>query len=472
LPHHNPFLLAAEKNMTPPESARLFERMFAGEKMLEVFSDRARLQAMLQFEAALARASARAGAIPANAVAAIESKCRDELFDTEKLGRDAALAGNPAIPLVKELTALVARSDPGAAQFVHYGATSQDVIDTGLVLQLRDALDLFEADLALFSSVLAALARKHKQTPLAGRTWLQHAVPITFGLKVAGWFSAIERHRGRLRENRPRVLVVQLGGAAGTLAAFGGKGLEVARGLGEDLKLGVPDLPWHAHRDRIAEAGSTIGLLTGTLGKIARDISLLMQTEIGEVFEPAAEGRGGSSTMPQKRNPVGAAPTLSAGLRVPALVSVLFAAMSQENERGIGNWQAEWETLPEICTLTAGALGHMMHVVEGLEIDTGRMARNLEATRGQILSESIVFALSGKIARAQAHELVAEACRQAAEQRRHLRDVLLESPQVRAHLSAEDLARLFDPKNYLGLSEELVDRALAAASEKPSSRKK
>ena len=446
--------------------------MFAGEKMLEIFSDRARLREILRFEAALARASARAGAIPASAVAAIESQCRAELFDAVKLGRDAALAGNPAIPLVKELTALVARADSAAASFVHWGATSQDAIDTGLILQLRDAFDLFEADLASFASVLAALARKHKQTPLAGRTWLQHAVPVTFGLKVAGWLSAIERHRARIREIRPRVLVVQLGGAAGTLAAFGGKGLEVARALGEDLKLGVPDLPWHAHRDRIAEAGATIGLLAGTLGKIARDISLLMQTEIGEAFEPAAEGRGSSSTMPQKRNPIGAAAALSAAVRVPALVSVLFAAMSQENERGLGNWQAEWETLPEICNLTAGALGHMMHVVEGLELDTARMALNLEATRGQILAESVVFALTGKIARPQAHEFVALACRQAAEQRRHLRDVLLEYPQVRAHLSAEDLARLFDPKNYLGLSEALVDRALAAASEVPPSSKK
>ncbi len=455
--------------MNPQDSPRLLDPLFSSDATREVFSDHSRLQEMLHFEAALARAEARVGVIPGSAVPAIESQCRAELFDFEKLAREAALAGNLAIPLVKQLTALVASRDAGASRFVHWGATSQDAIDTGLVLQLRAALDLIEADLDRLSEALRTLAEAHTHTPMAGRTWLQQALPVTFGLKAAGWFSAVERHRARIREMRPRVLVIQFGGAAGTLAALGTKGLQVAAALGEELKLGVPDLPWHAHRDRVAEAGTTLGLLVGTLGKIARDISLLMQTEVGEVYEPPAAGRGGSSTMPQKRNPVGSAIALAAALRVPALVSVVLAAMLQENERGLGNWLAEWETLPEIFNLTAGALGHMTRVLENLEVNKEQMARNLEATHGQILAESVMMALGTGMGRLQAHELVEKACRRASEQGRHLRDILREDPQVQEHLSSSDLERLFSPNNYLGLAEALVDRALAMRSKHPGS---
>lgn len=446
--------------MNPQEPPRLLDRLFMSDRMREIFSDRRRLQEMLHFEAALARAEARLGVIPSSVVPVIESQCHAELFDMEKLGRDAALAGNSAIPLVKELTALVARRDSDAMPFVHWGATSQDVTDTGLILQLRDALDLVSADLADFARVLAQLAEAQKQTPMAGRTWLQHAVPVTLGLKVAGWFSAIERHRARICEIRPRILVVQFGGSAGTLAALGSKGIQVATVLGEELELGVPDMPWHAHRDRVAEVATTLGLLVGTLGKIARDVSLLMQTEVGEVFEPAATGRGGSSTMPQKRNPVGSAVALSAAIRVPALVSVMLTAMVQENERGMGNWHAEWETLPEICNLTAGALEQMMGVAKALEVNVGRMTSNLEMTRGQIFAESVMMSLAAHMGRLPAHNLVEQACRQASEQGRQLRDVLLENPHVRQHLSPGDLERLFSPSNYVGLAEALVERAL------------
>jgi 3-carboxy-cis,cis-muconate cycloisomerase len=297
---------------------------------------------------------------------------------------------------------------------------------------------------------------------MVGRTWMQQAVPITFGLKVAGWYSAIERHRSRLRELRPRVLVLQLGGAAGTLASLGPNALKVVAAVAKDLNLGVPDLPWHAERDRIAEVGAFCGLLTGTLGKIARDVSLLMQTEIGEVFEPAAAGRGGSSSMPQKRNPVGSAIALSAALRVPGLVSTLLAAMPQENERGMGNWHAEWETLPEIVRLTAGALAQMIQVIEGLGVDTGRMAKNLELTNGLILAEAVTLALAAHLGRPAAHELVESACRSAIEQKRHLREVLSEDSRVREHISQSDLEKLFDPANYLGLAEVWVDRAVPA----------
>ena len=451
--------------MSDPTSTGLFDPLFSTDAMRAIFSDRTRLQRMLDFEAALARAEARAGVIPDSAISAIESGCRAELFDLEALARAVGLAGNSAIPMVKALTALVAKSDPEAGRYVHWGATSQDAMDTGLVLQIREALAIFERDLESLCGVLARLTEDHKATPLAGRTWLQQAPPVTLGLKAAGWLSASERHRARLHELRSRVLVVQLGGAAGTLAALGEHGLQVAENLAEDLHLALPDLPWHSHRDRVAETATTLGLLVGTLGKIARDVSLLMQTEVGEAFEPAEAGKGGSSTMPHKRNPVGCAAVLSAAIRVPALVSVMLAAMVQEHERGMGNWHAEWETLPEICRLASGALAQIHHMLGGLEVDPARMRRNLELTRGLVLAEAVTMALARHIGRMPAHHLIQQASRQATEQARHLREVLSDEPQVTAHLSADELQRLFDPANYTGLAEAFAERALAARAD-------
>ena len=448
-------------------SVGLLDPLFTTDAMREVFSDRVRVQRMLDFEAALARAEARVGIIPPAAVPAIEAKCRAELFDLDALARATALVGSPAIPMVKQLTALVARDDPEAMRYVHWGATSQDAIDTGLVLQVREALSLIEADLARLSGALAQLADRHRRTPVVGRTWMQHALPTTFGLKAAGWLDAISRHRRRMREIRPRVLTLQFGGAVGTLAALGSRGLEVAAALAEELRLAVPDLPWHSHRDRVAEVATTLGLLVGTLGKIARDISLHMQTDVAEVFEPAGEERGGSSTMPHKRNPVGSVASVAAAIRVPALVSVMLSGMVQEHERGAGGWPAEWETLPELVRLTAGALRHMVAVVSGLEIHAARMRQNLERTGGQILAEAVVMVLGRGIGRLAAHELVGEACRRASAQGRHLRDVLAEDPRVSAHLTAEDLDRLFDATSYLGVAEALVDRAIAASLRDP-----
>lgn len=441
---------------------RLLDPLFRTDAMCEIFSDRGRLQGMLDFEAALAQAEARLGVIPKTAASAIGAQCQAKLFDIEALARAAAPAGNPAIPMVKALTTLVGKKNKEAAGYVHWGATSQDAMDTGLVLQLRGAFDLIDADLARLADVLARLAKKHKRTPMAGRTWLQQAVPITFGLKAAGALSAVERHRTQWHGLRARGLVIQFGGAAGTLASLGGRGLDVAIALAAELKLGVPDLPWHAHRDRVAEVATTLGLLVGTLGKIAHDVSLMMQTEVGEAFEPAAPGRGGSSTMPHKRNPVGCAVVLAAATKVPALVSVMLAAMVQEHERGLGNWHAEWETLPEICMLSAGALEQVTRMMEGLEIDAARMRHNIDATHGLILAEAVSAALAPKLGREAAHGLIEEACHRAIEQDRPLRDVLAKDAKVRKHLSAADLDRLFDPANYLGMSEQFVDRVLAA----------
>ena len=430
--------------------------------MREIFSDRGRLQGMLDFEAALARAEARLGVIPKAAAPPIEAQCQEKLFDIDALAPAAALAGNTAIPMVKALTALVGKKDKEAAGYVHWGATSQDAMDTGLVLQLRSAFDLIDADLERLADALARLAKKHKRTPMAGRTWLQQALPITLGLKAAGALSAVERHRMRLNKLRAHGLVIQFGGAAGTLASLGERGLEIAKALAAELKLGDPDIPWHAHRDRIAEVATTLGLLVGTLGKIAQDIALMMQSEVGEAFEPAAPGRGGSSTMPHKRNPVGCAVVLAAATKVPALVSVMLAAMVQEHERGLGNWHAEWETLPEICMLCAGALGQIVQMIEGLEIDAARMRDNLDATHGLIMAEAVCAALAPKLGREAAHALIEAACCRAMEQNKSLRDVLAKDARVGKLLAAADIDRLVDPAHYLGAAEQLVDRVLAS----------
>ncbi len=450
--------------MSVQKSSQLLDPLFTTGRMHDIFSDRSRLQAMLDFEATLARAEASLGVIPSKAAGAIAAQCRAELFDAEALARATAAAGNLAIPLVKELTARVAQNDKEAAGFVHWGATSQDVIDTGLVLQLRAALDATEAEVGALADSLARLAETHKRTPLAGRTLLQQALPVTFGLKVAGWLSAIERHRARLREIRPRALALQFGGAAGTLAALENRGMDVAAALSKALNLALPELPWHTQRDRVAEVATTFGLLTGTLGKIGRDIALLMQTEVGEVFEPAGADRGGSTTMPHKRNPVGSVVAQAAAQRVPALVSTMLAAMVQEHERAAGGWHAEWETLPEICRLSAGALAHIREIVNGLEIDPARMRANLDASHGLIYAEAITMVLAKHIGRAPAYQVIEKACRRALDEKRPLREVVAQDPQVKPYLPATELDRLFDPSNYFGSAVQLVERVLAQRS--------
>ncbi len=429
--------------------------------MSEIFSDAARLQHMLDFEAALARAEARCGVIPAAAAAAISSKCMAKLIDVGALAAATAASLNPAIPLVKQLTALVAQEDPEAAQFVHWGATSQDANDTGLVLQTRKALDILEVGLTALCAGLTKLMQQYRSTPLAGRTLMQHALPTTFGVKVAGWLDGMNRHRERFAQTRTRVLVLQFGGAVGTLAALGEKGLQIAEALAAELQLDLPAMPWHTQRDRVAEVATTLGLCTGSLGKMARDISLHMQTEVAEVLEPAGEGRGGSSTMPHKRNPVSAAVVLSAAVRVPGLVGTMLSALVQEDERGLGNWQAEWETLPEIFRLTDGALHQMATIVPHLEVDAARMRRNLEAADGLIFAEAVTMVLASHLGKSAARALLETASREARNSGKHLREVLGQDRTVSEHLSAAELDRLFKPENYLGMAEQFVDRVIA-----------
>ncbi|RON20106.1 3-carboxy-cis,cis-muconate cycloisomerase [Pseudomonas brassicacearum] len=443
---------------------QLFDAYFTARDMREVFCDQGRVQAMLDFEAALARAEARVGLIPQTAVASIEAACQAGHYDFAALGEAIATAGNSAIPLVKALGKQIAASDAEAERYVHLGATSQDVMDTGLVLQLRQALALIESDLAQLGDTLATQAKRYVATPLAGRTWLQHATPVTLGMKIAGWLGAVTRSRQRLQELKPRLLVLQFGGASGTLAALGAQAMPIAEALAGELQLSLPDQPWHTQRDRLVEFGSVLGLIAGSLGKLGRDISLLMQTEAGEVFEPSAPGKGGSSTMPHKRNPVGAAVLIGAATRVPGLLSTLFSAMPQEHERSLGLWHAEWETLPEICCLVSGSLKQALLVAQGLEVDAARMARNLDLTQGLVLAEAVSIVLAQRVGRDTAHHLLERCCKRAVAEQRHLRAVLGDEPQVTAELSAAELDHLLDPAHYLGQAQTWVERAVAEHS--------
>ncbi|SFP53106.1 3-carboxy-cis,cis-muconate cycloisomerase [Pseudomonas sp. NFPP07] len=447
--------------MSTPASNQLFDAYFTTRDMRAVFCDQGRVQAMLDFEAALARAEARVGVIPAAAVAPIETACRAGLYDFSALGQAIATAGNSAIPLVKALGKQIAKSDASAERYVHLGATSQDVMDSGLVLQVRQALNLIDNDLARLGGILAAQAQRYAATPMAGRTWLQHATPVTLGMKIAGWLGAVTRSRERLAQLKPRLLVLQFGGASGTLAALGEQALPIAQALAEELQLSLPEQPWHTQRDRLVEFASVLGLIAGSLGKLGRDISLLMQTEAAEVFEPSAPGKGGSSTMPHKRNPVGAAVLIGAATRVPGLLATMFSAMPQEHERSLGLWHAEWETLPEICCLVSGALQQALLVADGLEVDAARMARNLDLTQGLVLAEAVSIALAQRLGRETAHHLLEQCCKRAVAEQRHLRAVLGDEPQVTAELSAAELDRLLDPAHYLGQAHAWVERAVA-----------
>ena len=443
----------------------VYDNLFRSALCEQLYSDEFCLQMLLKFEMVLAGTEADLGVIPELAADAIASQCRVELFDMGELRKQTALAGNLAIPVVKQLTALVAAVNKEAAGFVHWGATSQDAIDTGAILQLRWAMELYERDLLHLSNTLASLAELHRSTIVVGRTWMQQALPTTFGLIVAGWLDAMLRARRRLREMRSRVLTLQFGGAVGSLASLGDKGSAVAKLIAEELQLTLPALPWHTHRDRMAEAATFFGLSVGTLGKIARDISLHAQTEVGELCEPEAAGRGGSSTMPQKNNPVTCAVVLAAALRVPALVGTMLSAMPQEYQRSLGGWHAEWETFPEIVRLSSGALHHLAKMMPGLKINSERMAANLNATDGLVFAEAVSMDLAKRIGKLPAHELVQAECKRALAEKRHLKDVLAIDVKSRPELKGMDLESLFDATKYLGSANEFIERVLQEHAE-------
>jgi 3-carboxy-cis,cis-muconate cycloisomerase len=439
--------------------------MLSSAAMRAVCDDRETLQHMLDFEAALARAEAATGVIPASAAEPIAKACKADGFDLADLAEAATRSGNLAIPLVKALTAKVAQSDAEAARYVHWGATSQDVIDTAAMLGLRAGIDALLGDIDRAVTGFARLARQHRSTAMVARTWLQHALPMPFGLKLAEYAAALHRAKRRLQRMRQDTLALQFGGAAGTLAALGDKGLVVAEQLAQNLELPLPDAPWHTHRDRIAEAASVLAILSGTCGKIARDVSLMMQTDVAEAFEPAGEGRGGSSTMPHKRNPVAAATALAAATMAPNLAATILAAQVQDHERSAGPWHAEWPTLPTLLLVTSGALAAIVDIAEGLEVDVARMRANLDTTGGLIMAEAVTMALAEKLGKSDAHHLVEAASKKAVAGKKHLRDILADDSQVTALLGGDGLARLFEPMAYQGASQALIDRLLASLDE-------
>ncbi|WP_315831691.1 3-carboxy-cis,cis-muconate cycloisomerase [Bradyrhizobium prioriisuperbiae] len=440
----------------------LLAPLLSSSAMRAACDDAAYLQHMLDFESALARAEAAVGVVPAAAVAPISDACKAERFDIAALAQAANRAGNLAIPLVKALTAAVGKADAEAARYVHWGATSQDVIDTATMLQLRAAIDALLPDLDRAIAGFAGLARQHRNTAMVARTWLQHALPMPFGLKLAEYAAALHRSRQRLKRLRAEALVLQFGGAAGTLAALGDKGLAVSEQLSHELGLPLPEAPWHTHRDRIAEAASVLAILSGSCGKIARDVSLMMQTDVAEAFEPAGEGRGGSSTLPHKRNPVAAAAALGAATMAPNLAATIFAAQVQDHERSAGPWHAEWPTLPTLELVTSGALAAIVDIAEGLDVDVARMRSNLDTTHGLIMAEAVSMALADSIGKSEAHHIIEAASRASIAGNTHLRDVLAADARVTAHLDAARLAQLFDPLAYQGASQTLIDRLLAA----------
>ena len=435
----------------------IFREIFSTEAMRAIWSDENRIQKYLDIEVALARVQAELGIIPAEAASEIARHGDVLQYDVARVKKRTEAVGYPVLPVVEQLVGLCAN---GLGEWAHWGATTQDITDTAAVLQIGESLDIVQSDLNFICDSLCALAERYRDTPLAGRSNLQQAVPLTFGFKMAVLLAAFERHRARLAELRPRLMVGEFGGAVGTLASLGNRGLEVQAALMRELKLGQPAIAWHTARDCFAEAGCFLGLVTGTLGKIATDVKLMMQTEVGEVAEPFAHGRGSSSTMPQKRNPISCNYILACTSVVRQHAAALLEAVVEDHERSTGPWEIEWIALPEIFLLSAGALAQARHILQGLYVDPKRMRENLDITKGLIMSEAVMMGLAPHIGRQRAHDLVYDICRKVVETGTPLIDLLCENKEIARHLNRSALERLVDPANYLGLAGEMVDRVL------------
>ncbi|MDO3663101.1 3-carboxy-cis,cis-muconate cycloisomerase [Acinetobacter higginsii] len=444
--------------------SQLYASLFYQSEVTTIFSDQALLKYMIQAEVTLAKAQAQVKVIPDSAASIIEQVGQNAVaqIDLDALATAAGLAGNVAIPLVKQFTALVKQQDEDASRYVHWGATSQDIIDTATILQCRDALVLIEKQLHQAYQICLKQAQQYRDQVMIGRTWLQQALPITLGHKFARWAAALKRDLDRLQAMKTRVLTAQLGGAAGSLASLQDQGSAVVEVFAAQLKLTAPECTWHGERDRMVEIASTLALIVGNVGKMAKDWSLLMQTEIAEVFEPVAKGRGGSSTMPHKRNPVAAASILAAANRVPALMASVYQSMVQEHERALGAWHAEWLAIPEIFQLCAGALERSCDVLEHMQVNAEAMQRNLECTQGLIMAEAVMMALAPKIGRLNAHHLVEQACQQAVAQQQHLKIILSAMDEVNTHFNDQALDELFQPATYLGNIQAQIDAVLQA----------
>ena len=439
--------------------SKIFGDIFSDAKMRAVWSDENRTAKYLDIERALAKVQGELGIIPKEAADEIVKNCDINKIDWDKLKAKTEQIGYPIIAVVNQINALT-RDRLG--EYCHWGATTQDITDTATVMQIREGLALIESDLAEISNSLAGLSKKYRDTPVIGRSNLQQAIPVTFGFKTASILAGIERHRERLQQLKPRVLVGEFGGACGTLASIEKGAMETQAGLMRELGLGCPLIAWHTVRDNIAEVGAFLGLVGGSLGKIAMDVKLMMQTEVGEVFEPFAQGRGSSSTMPQKRNPISC-------LYIHANISVvrqhaaaLMDAMVADHERSTGPWEIEWVSLPEIFCLLSGALKQTKFVLAGLEVDTAKMRANIDMTHGLVMSEAVMMGLGPYIGREYAHDLVYDLCREAVKQSRPLVDILAEHPEINAHVSRAQLEAFCDPANYLGQAGVMIDQVLAS----------
>ena len=431
--------------------------LFSSPAQVALFSPESHIAKMLLYEAALARVQARAGAIPASAAQKISDACRVELFDAPALYREAVTAGTLIIPLVKQLRA---RVDTEARAFVHYGATSQDVIDTALMLQMRDGIDLLIDELLQICARCAALAEEHRRTLMAGRTLLQHAAPIPFGLKAARWLALTARQVIEFRAAREKYIALQYGGAVGTLAAWGARGIEISEMLAQELKLNLPELPWHAERDRIAHIATALVITANAMSKIATDLALLAQTEVDEVRASNVQGKGGSSAMPHKQNPVDAMEARAAANLANGAALVILGAQAQEHERALGAWQAEWEALPNLFGYTGGAVMYVRNALAELETDAARMRANLEQSGGALLSEALTIALAEKIGKSDAEQLVQALVEHARARGIKFRTIVMEDEQVRAVLSIQKIEDALNPANYLGSAEIFIRRAL------------
>jgi 3-carboxy-cis,cis-muconate cycloisomerase len=432
----------------------IFKDMFGTAAMRAVFDDAATVRRYTETEIALAKVQGELGVIPASAAATIARLADSTKLDMVELKRETEIVGYPILPLVHQISKMCGPD----GEYLHWGATTQDIMDTATILQVREALSLIETDLDELDAILDALALKYRDAPMAGRTHLQHALPITFGYKVSVWLLMIRRHRERLAQLRPRVLVGQFGGAAGTLASLGDQGLAVHAALMKELALEASPVTWHVARDGLTEAVQFLALVTGSLGKIALDVMLMMTNELAEAFEPFVKGRGASSTMPQKRNPISCELMLSASKAVRQHAGLALDAMVQDFERATGPWHIEWAAIPESFILTAGALRQAKFMLAGLEVDTARMLKNLDLSGGLIVAEAVMMGLAPHIGRQTAHDVVYDACRIAATSGRKLAEVLHEDQHVASKLDRALIDRLCDPANYLGAAPQMVDR--------------
>ena len=438
--------------------SNIFGNIFCSEAMRHIWSDEYRTEKYLDVERAQAVVQGRLGIIPQEAADEIVLNCDITQFDMDKLRIQTERIGYPVLGVVSQLNALC-RDKLG--EFCHWGATTQDITDTATVLQIRAALDIVDGELTAISDALAELSQRYRDTPVIGRSNLQQAIPVTFGFKMASILAGIERHRERLEQLRPRVLMGEFGGACGTLASLETGALETQAGLMAELGLAQPDIAWHTVRDTIAEVGAFLGLVGGSLGKIAMDVKLMMQHEVAEVYEPYAPGRGSSSTMPQKRNPISSCYIHAAISVVRQHAASMMDAMVADHERSTGPWQIEWIALPEAFCLLAGALKQTRFVLEGLEVDAAKMRANIDITEGLVMSEAVMMGLGTYIGREYAHDLVYDLCRVAIRDKRPLLDILCEHPEINVHLDRAALARLFDPANYFGQAGPMVDKVLA-----------